>query len=75
MRCPGQDSRYWKPEAIYNVPCAKCGSLIVTRLRSDRVEQGAARSAGIKWSTPRWTSAARLTVSTPSSAWEICPPS
>jgi HD superfamily phosphodiesterase/DNA-directed RNA polymerase subunit RPC12/RpoP len=28
MRCPGQDSRYWKPEAIYNVPCAKCGSLI-----------------------------------------------
>ncbi len=28
MRCPGQDSRYWKPEAVYNVPCAKCGSLI-----------------------------------------------
>ncbi len=28
MRCPGQDSRYWKPEAIYNVPCAQCGSLI-----------------------------------------------
>jgi HD superfamily phosphodiesterase/DNA-directed RNA polymerase subunit RPC12/RpoP len=28
MRCPGQDSRYWKPEAIYSVPCAQCGSLI-----------------------------------------------
>ena len=28
MRCPGQDSRYWKPEAVYNVPCAKCGSLM-----------------------------------------------
>jgi DNA-directed RNA polymerase subunit RPC12/RpoP len=28
MRCPGQDSRYWKPEAVYNVPCAKCGSLL-----------------------------------------------
>ena len=28
MRCPGQDSRYWKPEAVYNVPCSKCGGLI-----------------------------------------------
>jgi len=28
MRCPGQDSRYWKPEAVYEVPCSKCGSLI-----------------------------------------------
>ncbi len=28
MRCPGQDSRYWKPEAVYNVPCSKCGSLM-----------------------------------------------
>ncbi|MGB9698238.1 MAG: HD domain-containing protein [Thermodesulfobacteriota bacterium] len=26
MRCPGQDSRYWKPEAIFEVPCPKCGS-------------------------------------------------
>jgi putative nucleotidyltransferase with HDIG domain len=26
MRCPGQDSRYWKPGAIFEVPCAKCGS-------------------------------------------------
>jgi HD superfamily phosphodiesterase/DNA-directed RNA polymerase subunit RPC12/RpoP len=28
MRCPGQDSRYWKPEAVYNVPCSKCGNLM-----------------------------------------------
>lgn len=28
MRCPGQDSRYWKPEAIFEAPCSKCGSLI-----------------------------------------------
>lgn len=25
MRCPGQDSRYWKPGAIYEVKCPKCG--------------------------------------------------
>jgi DNA-directed RNA polymerase subunit RPC12/RpoP len=26
MRCPGQDSRYWKQEAIYNVTCPHCGN-------------------------------------------------
>jgi len=26
MRCPGQDSRYWKPEAIFQAPCPKCGN-------------------------------------------------
>jgi DNA-directed RNA polymerase subunit RPC12/RpoP len=26
MRCPGQDSRYWKPEAVYDVPCSQCGA-------------------------------------------------
>jgi len=25
MRCPGQDSRYWKPGAVFEVPCPKCG--------------------------------------------------
>ncbi len=24
MRCPGQDSRYWKPEAIFEAPCPVC---------------------------------------------------
>jgi HD superfamily phosphodiesterase len=28
MRCPGQDSRYWKPGAIFEAPCSKCGSPI-----------------------------------------------
>jgi HD superfamily phosphohydrolase YqeK/DNA-directed RNA polymerase subunit RPC12/RpoP len=28
MRCPGQDSRYWKPGAVYNAPCSKCGNPI-----------------------------------------------
>lgn len=25
MKCPGQDSRYWKPGAIFEVPCPECG--------------------------------------------------
>ncbi len=25
MKCPGQDIRYWKPEAIFDVKCPKCG--------------------------------------------------
>jgi HD superfamily phosphodiesterase len=25
MRCPGQDSRYWKPGAIFEAACPKCG--------------------------------------------------
>jgi len=28
MRCPGQDSRYWKPGAIFEAPCPRCGSPI-----------------------------------------------
>ncbi len=26
MRCPGQDSRYWKPGAIFDAPCPNCGN-------------------------------------------------
>lgn len=26
MKCPGQDSRYWGPEAIFDVPCPACGT-------------------------------------------------
>ena len=26
MKCPGQDSRYWKPGAIFEVSCPKCGN-------------------------------------------------
>jgi HD superfamily phosphodiesterase len=28
MQCPGQDMRFWKPGAIFDVPCPKCGSSI-----------------------------------------------
>jgi len=26
MKCPGQDSRYWRPGAIFEAKCPKCGS-------------------------------------------------
>lgn len=26
MKCPGQDSQYWKPGAIFEVKCPKCGA-------------------------------------------------
>jgi HD superfamily phosphodiesterase len=26
MKCPGQDSQYWQPGAIYEVKCPKCGN-------------------------------------------------
>jgi len=25
MKCPGQDSRYWKPDDVFDVPCPACG--------------------------------------------------
>jgi len=25
MKCPGQDTRYWKPEDVYELTCAQCG--------------------------------------------------
>ena len=28
MRCPGQDRRYWKEDAVFDVPCPKCGSAV-----------------------------------------------
>jgi putative nucleotidyltransferase with HDIG domain len=26
MKCPGQDTRYWKPGAVFEVGCPKCGN-------------------------------------------------
>lgn len=26
MKCPGQDSRYWEGNAIFEIPCPKCGT-------------------------------------------------
>lgn len=28
MKCPGQDSRYWKPGAIFEAKCPKCGEAV-----------------------------------------------
>ena len=28
MKCPGQDSRYWQPEAIFEAKCPECGSIV-----------------------------------------------
>ena len=28
MKCPGQDSRYWKPEAIFEVECPQCAKRV-----------------------------------------------
>ena len=28
MKCPGQDTRYWKPEDIFSAQCPKCGAEI-----------------------------------------------
>ncbi len=26
MKCPGQDSQYWKAGAVFDVKCPKCGN-------------------------------------------------
>ncbi len=28
MKCPGQDTQYWKPGAIFNVKCPQCGHTV-----------------------------------------------
>lgn len=28
MKCPGQDPRYWKFDAIFEAPCPNCGSMV-----------------------------------------------
>ncbi|MCP4688233.1 MAG: HD domain-containing protein [Desulfobacterales bacterium] len=28
MKCPGQDSRYWKENAIFDADCPKCGAVV-----------------------------------------------
>ncbi len=26
--CPGRDTRHWKPEDIFEIPCATCGTAV-----------------------------------------------
>jgi len=28
MRCPGQDTQYWKQDSVYEVPCPSCGQAV-----------------------------------------------
>ena len=28
QKCPGQDTRYWKPSDVHEVKCGKCGELV-----------------------------------------------
>jgi hypothetical protein len=28
MQCPGQDRAYWKPDAVFEVPCPHCGASV-----------------------------------------------
>ena len=28
MKCPGQDTQYWKPGAIFEVKCPECGHVV-----------------------------------------------
>ena len=28
MKCPGQDTKYWKADAIFEVPCPKCEAMV-----------------------------------------------
>lgn len=28
MQCPGQDSRYWDGQAVFEAPCPKCGKIV-----------------------------------------------
>lgn len=28
MKCPGQDTRYWRPGDIFEVPCPECGTMV-----------------------------------------------
>ena len=28
MRCPGQDSRYWTPDAVFEIECPGCGAQV-----------------------------------------------
>jgi hypothetical protein len=50
MKCPGQDRRYWTGDAVFEVPCPKCGASI--ELFKDE-SSGRCASCGSKVRNPR----------------------
>jgi len=50
MRCPGQDMRYWKGDAAFEVPCPVCGSAV--EIFRDE-PSGRCRSCGHKFKNPK----------------------
>lgn len=50
MKCPGQDSRYWKPGSIFEVRCPECGSE-VEFFKDDSVRR--CKKCGYKFLNPK----------------------
>ncbi len=50
MKCPGQDTRYWKPGDIFEVPCPVCGQP-VEFFRDEGVRK--CKNCGYKFKNPR----------------------
>jgi putative nucleotidyltransferase with HDIG domain len=50
MKCPGQDTRYWKPGAIFEVKCPECGRE-VEFFRDDTTRK--CKGCGYKFTNPR----------------------
>jgi hypothetical protein len=50
MKCPGQDSRYWKQSAIFDAKCPECGAL-VEFFKDDTTRR--CRRCGHKFLNPR----------------------
>lgn len=57
VRCPGQDTRFWTPKDVYEIPCPACGNMVEffkddpsrkcekcdTRFRNPRIDMGCAK--------------------------------
>ena len=70
MKCPGQDTRYWKPGDIFDISCPQCGRKI--EFFKDEVRRRC-KSCGIQVTNPKidlgcaeWCTYAQQCVGTPS---------
>lgn len=50
MRCPGQSSRYWGPDAIVEATCPTCGTLVEIFKDESR---GHCHACGLRFPNPR----------------------